>query len=149
AEAFSGRGIDLMDLARAVLRHPERALGPRESGVDRDVGRRHGAHDVSGFRIDLSYDTFGQLVEVTSVERRTRGGDDAERAPRLARAWVERLQVIPCREPDVAAVEGDAGHVIAVPVGPVLALDRGDAPLALRCLRGHASDLPRTRQGDE
>src|SRR5215213_1015300 len=53
AENRTRLGIDLMDLPLAVLPHPERPFGPRQSGVSAAAGRRDRGQYAPGLRIDL------------------------------------------------------------------------------------------------
>jgi TMEM175 potassium channel family protein len=75
--------IDLMDLPVAILSHPERAFGPRESRVTAAAGCRDRGEHTASRRIDLLDAIFGELKQVLAVERRSCMRRDIDRAQRL------------------------------------------------------------------
>ena len=95
AVAFDGaqngarRGIDLVDLAIAVLPHPQAALGPGEARVAAVAGRRDRRHHVAGGGIDLVDARFGDLVEVRAVEGGAGVAGAVERARDLSALGIE------------------------------------------------------------
>ena len=118
-------GIDLVDLAIAVLPHPQAALGPREARVAAVAGRRDRRHDVAGGGIDLVDPRFGDLVEVRAVERGAGVAGAVERARELAAFGIEGDQLGSGGGPDAAAVVGDAVNVVGPGEGAILAHDLG------------------------
>ena len=84
AQDGAGVGIDLVDLAIAVLPHPQAALGPRQARVAAAAGRGDRRHDGAGGGIDLVDARFGDLVEVRAVERGAGVAGAVERARDLA-----------------------------------------------------------------
>ena len=111
AQDLAGLGIDLMDLALAMLADPERPFGPGHAGVAAVAGRRDRREHAAGLGIDLLDAVLGDLEQVPAVESRAGMGGDVDRAHRLAALGIERVQPVAGGEPDVLAVEGDAGHV--------------------------------------
>ena len=108
AQDGAGLGIDLVDLAIAVLPHPQAALGPGEARVAAVAGRRDRRHHVAGGGIDLVDARFGDLVEVRAVEGGAGVAGAVERARELAALGIEGDQLGAGGGPDAAAVVGDA-----------------------------------------
>jgi hypothetical protein len=71
-------GIDLMDLAVAILPDPEGAFGPGESRIAAHARRRDGGEHAAGLRIDLLDAVLGKLEQVPAVEGRSRMRGDSE-----------------------------------------------------------------------
>src|SRR5207249_439905 len=86
-------GIDLVDLAIAVLPHPQAALGPGEARVAAVAGGRDRRHHVAGGGIDLVDARFGDLVEVRAVESSASVAGALERARELAALGIEGDQL--------------------------------------------------------
>src|SRR6185436_1557274 len=114
-----------MDLARAVLAHPERALGPREARVAAVAGRRDGPEHAAGLRIDLLDAALGDLIEVPAVERGARVRGHVDRSCDLAARWFERIEPVARGEPHVLAVERYAVDFVDTRKGTVLAENFG------------------------
>src|SRR5215467_5059178 len=66
-----GLGINLMDLAVAILPDPQRPFRPRESGIGAAARRGNRRHYAAGRWIDLLDAIFGNLKEVPAVEGRS------------------------------------------------------------------------------
>ena len=77
AENRSGFGIDLMDLAVAILPDPERTFGPRQSRVAAAAGRRDRGEHAAGLRIDLLDAILDELKQVLAVEGRSGMRDES------------------------------------------------------------------------
>ena len=105
AQDRAGFGIDLMDLALAVLPDPERAFGPGEAGVAAAAGRRDGGEHAAGLRIDLLDAILGDLEQVLAVEGGAGMRGDVDRAQRLAARGIEGVQPVAGGEPDLLAVD--------------------------------------------
>src|SRR5688572_8376525 len=61
--------VDFQDLSVAILADPQRAFGPRETGVAPLAGRRDRREHGARLRIDLVDPRLGDLIEVRAVER--------------------------------------------------------------------------------
>ena len=92
-----GLGIDLMDLALAILPDPQRAFGPRQPRVAAAAGRRDRREHPAGLRIDLLDAILGQLEQVPAVERGAGVRGDVDRARALAARRIEGAAA--CRRP--------------------------------------------------
>ena len=114
-----------MDLSGAVLPHPERALGPGETGVAAAAGGGDGGDHPAGFRVDLLDDRLGDLEQVPAVERRSGMGRHGDGARHRAGFRIEDVQPVAGREPDAAAVEGEAVDGVDAGEGTVFAEDFG------------------------
>ena len=90
AKDGAGLGIDLVDLAIAVLADPQAALGPGEARVAAVAGRRDRRYDVARGRIDLVDARLCDLVEVLAVECGAGVASAIERARELAALGIER-----------------------------------------------------------
>src|SRR5207244_11153834 len=132
AQNGAGLGIEVVDLAIAVLAHPQAALGPSEARVAAVAGRRDRRHHVAGVGIDLIDAPFGDLVEVRAVEGGTGVAGVVERACELAALGIERDQLGSDSSPDAAAVMRHAVYVVGAGEGAVLTHDLG---CARRCCR--------------
>src|SRR5205085_9763617 len=117
------RGIDLVDLAIAVLPHPQATLGPRKPRVAAITRRRDRCDDVAGSRIDLVDARLGDLVEVLAVERGARVAGAVERARGLAALGIERNQLRAGRGPHAVPVMADAVDALGAGERSVLAHD--------------------------
>src|SRR6185369_10470528 len=87
-------GVDLVDLAVAMLADPERALGPGQARVVALAGCRKGRNYRSRRGVDFLNATVSELVEVAPVERGAGVGCDADGAHSLAARRVERAERI-------------------------------------------------------
>src|SRR5712692_3486742 len=125
AQNGAGLGIDLMDLALAILPHPERPFGPGEPGVGAAAGRRDRRQHTTGLRIDLLDAILGDLKQVPAVEGGPGMRGDIERAQRLAARRIEGGQLVSGGNPDVLTVIRDAMHLVDTRKGAVLADDVG------------------------
>jgi hypothetical protein len=105
-------GIDLMDLPVAILSHPERPFGPRESRVAAAAGCRDRGEHAASRRIDLLDAILGELKQVLAVESRSCMRSDIDRAQHLPARRIEGLQRVSRRKPDVVAVVRDSMHVV-------------------------------------
>ena len=118
-------GIDLVDLAVAILPDPERAFGPGEPRIAAAAGRRDRGEHAAGLRIDLLDAILGDLEQVPAVEGRSGMRGDVERARQLAARRIEGVELVAGCEPDMPAVEGDAMHLVDAREGSVFAEDFG------------------------
>src|SRR5439155_20277022 len=84
-------GVDLPDLALAVLPDPERTLGPGQPRVTPAAGCRDRRQDLAGRRIDLVDAVAGDLEEAPAVEGRPGIGGDVQGAHDPAAAWRTRF----------------------------------------------------------
>ena len=118
--------IDLMDLAVAILPHPERAFGPGEPRVAAAAGRRDRGEHPAGLRIDLLDAILGDLKQVLRRRRPFRhvAATSIERTDLSARR-IEGVQPVAGGEPDMLAVEGDPVHVVDARKGSIFAEDFG------------------------
>src|SRR6185436_21487 len=112
--------------AFTVVPHPERPFGPREPTVAAGSRRRERREHTPGLRIDLLDAVFGELEQVAAVEGRSRVRGDLDRTHLLAALGVEGIQRAAGGDPDVAAVVGDAAHVVDAWKGSVLPHDFGE-----------------------
>ena len=111
-------GIDLVDLAAAMLPDPERAFGPGQPRVAAVAGRRDRRKHAAGLRIDLLDAILGDLKQVLAVEGRSCMRGDIDRAHRLSALGIEGVQPVSGRKPDVLAVKRDAMHAVDPGKGP-------------------------------
>ena len=125
-------GIDLVDLAVAVLPDPQAALGPGQARVAALAGCRDRGHHVAGGGIDLVDARFGDLVEMRAVERGAGIAGAVERACDLAARRIERDELGAGGGPDALAVVGDAADALDAGERPVLAHDLGRRAPVLR-----------------
>ena len=112
AEHSPGFGIDLIDLAVAILADPERPFGPGQARIPAIAGRRDRAKHVTGFGVDFSDRGFGDLEKMRPVEGRSRIRGDSERARDLPAVGIKRVQPVAGGEPDPLAVEADPVHAL-------------------------------------
>src|SRR5215813_4257821 len=124
AQYRPGFGIDLMDLAVAMLPDPQRAFGPRQPRAAA-AGRRNGGEYAAGVSIDLLDAVVGDLIEVPAVEGGSRMRGDRNRAQRLAARRIERLQRVAGGKPDMATIKRHPIHVLDARKGPPLHHDLG------------------------
>ncbi|WP_296892534.1 hypothetical protein [Thiobacillus sp.] len=120
-------GVDLVDLAVAVLPHPQAAFGPGEARVAAVARRRDRRHDIARGGIDLVDACVGDLVEVRAVEGGAGVAGAIERMCELAAVGVEGDQPGSGGGPDAAAVVGDAVNVLGAGDGAVFTHDLGGA----------------------
>ena len=125
AQDLSGLGIDLVDLARAILAHPQRALGPRHARIAAVAGGGDRGQHLAGLGIDLLDALLEELEQVRSVERRSRMRVGVDGAHDHAAFGIEGVQPVARGEPDVLAVERQAMHVAGAGEGSVFAEDLG------------------------
>src|SRR5580704_18641644 len=114
-----------MDLAVAILADPERSFGPGQAGVAAAAGRRNGGDHVSGLGINLVDAILGDLIEMLSVEGRSRMRRDIDRALQLAARGIDGVQLVSGSEPNILTIVGDAIDSLCTLEGPVLADDFG------------------------
>src|SRR4026207_1004071 len=74
----AGSGVDLVDLAVAIIPHPQTAFGPGHPRVATLAGCRARPHHIAGGGIDLVDARLGNLVEVCPIEGRARIASDIE-----------------------------------------------------------------------
>jgi hypothetical protein len=115
--------IDLVDLAAAVLAHPERPFGPREPRITASARRRDRGEHMAGIRIDLLDAPVGDLKQMATVEGRSRVRDGIDRAHRLPAIGIEGLQPVSGGKPDVPTVKCEPMNVVSIREGSVLAQD--------------------------
>src|SRR5262249_53956754 len=120
AQDLAGVGIDLVDLAVAILSHPQGSLGPGEAGVAAAAGRGDGGEHTAAVRIDLVDLVLGDLKQVLAVEGRSRMRGHFDAAQGLAALGIERDQPVACGKPDLLAVIGDAADAVDALEGTVL-----------------------------
>src|SRR6185312_11346848 len=125
AENGAGIGIDLVDLARAILPDPERPFRPGEAGILAATRRRDGREHAAGRGIDLLDAVLGDLEQVPSVEGGAGMRRDIDRAHRLAARRIHGVELVAGRDPDVSTVVADAMHLVDTREGPILADDLG------------------------
>jgi hypothetical protein len=77
-------GVDLVDLAGAVLADPERPLGPGQARVAAVGGRGNGSDDLARAWVDLLDAVVGELPQVLAVEGGAGVGGDVELADQRA-----------------------------------------------------------------
>src|SRR6266404_3471208 len=141
AQDRAGPGVDLVDLAGAILADPERPLGPGQAGVAA-VGRgRNGGDDLARARIDLLDPVAGELPEVPAVEGGAGVRGDGELAHQPAANGIEGNDGLAAGEPDVGPVEGHAVDVVDAGIRTVLSKDLRLPGLGLAC-PCHDSRLP-------
>jgi len=120
AENFPGLGVDLMDLAVAILSHPERAFRPREPRISAVAGRRYGGEDLAGFGVDLLDAILDDLKQVPAVEGRSCMRGDIDRAPYFPARGIDGIQPVSGSEPDIFPVIGHPVHIVGTWKGTVL-----------------------------
>ena len=125
AEDRAGLGIDLMDLAVAVLPDPECPFGPGQPGVAAAAGRGNGGEHAAGRRIDLLDAILGDLKQMRAVERRPGMRGHIDRAQDLPARRIERVELVAGGEPDALAVEGHAMHAVDARKGAIFTDDFG------------------------
>src|SRR6185312_5562815 len=131
-----------MDLPLSILPYPERPFGPRQPRVTAAAGRRNRRQHTTRVRIDFLNAILSQLKQVLAIERGSGVRTDIDRALGLPARWVERVQLVAGREPDVLAVERHPIDVFDARERSVLAED-------LRRCSSHASILfDRKRTGE-
>ena len=108
AQDGAGLGVDLVDLAGAVLSDPECPLGPGHARVAAVGGRRDGGDDLTRARIHLLDPVVAKLPQVLAVEGSARVGGDGEFADQRAALGIERDNALAAGEPDLRAVKGYA-----------------------------------------
>ena len=114
-----------MDLAVAILRHPERPFRPREPGVTAAAGRRDRREHTAGLRVDLLDAILGDLKQVPAVEGRSGMRGHIDRAQQLAARRIERVQRLTGGKPDVLTVERNPVHVVDTGKGSIFTEDFG------------------------
>jgi hypothetical protein len=118
-------GIDLMDLPASVLPHPERPFSPRKARVTAAARCRDRREHTARLRIDLLDAILRDLKQVLAVEGGSCMRGDIDRAHRLSTLWIEGVQLISGRKPDVLTVKRHAMHVAGARKGAILAEDFG------------------------
>src|SRR4051812_21483991 len=125
AQYGSGVGVDLVDLAVAILSDPEGAFRPREPRGAAGGRRDRGEH-VPGLRIDFLDAILGDLKQVATVEGRPRVRGDVNGAQLCSTCRIQGSQRVPGRKPDLLAVVGNAVHGLDPRKGTILTSDFGD-----------------------
>src|SRR5262249_35650676 len=118
-------GVDLVNLALAVMSDPERALGPGKPGVTAAGGRRDGMEHGAGLGIDLVDLALGDLEQMPAVEGGSRLGSDVDGARDLGARGVDGVDPVARSEPDLAPIIGDAADALDAFKGSVLPDDFG------------------------
>ena len=126
------RGIDLVDLAVAVLADPQAAFGPREARVAAGAGGRDRGHDVAGGRIDLVDARLGDLVEV--LPSKAVPASQAQSSVRTTSplAGSMAISLAPVAAQTRRRRGSRRGSVVGAGEGAVLAHDLGGARRGLR-----------------
>src|SRR5512146_168913 len=101
-----------MDLALAILPHPERAFGPGEARIAAPAWRRDCAEYASALRVDLLDTIAGDLIQVLPVERRSCMSRDVERAHRIPGRRIEGDDFVSCGKPHLRAVVREPAHMV-------------------------------------
>jgi hypothetical protein len=114
-----------MDLSVPVLSDPERTFGPREARVTATARRRNGGEHAASLGIDLMDVILGDLIEMLSIEGRSRMRRDIDRAMHLAAQGIEGIQLVSGSEPNVLTIVGDAMDSLRTLERAVLANDFG------------------------
>jgi hypothetical protein len=125
AKNGAGLRIDLVDLLRPILAHPERSLSPCEPRIAAAAGRRDRPEHATGFRIDLLDAVLGDLKQILPVERRSGMRRNLDRADRVPTRRLEGVQSVAGRKPDVRAVKRQAMNLVDAGKGSILAHDFG------------------------
>src|SRR6185369_3304262 len=107
----AGGGIDLVDLAVAMIPHPQAAFGPGHPRVAALAGRRDRGDHFAGGGIDLVDARLRDLIKVLAVECRTRVASDVEGIDGIAAVWIEGHQFRARSGPDTPAVMRDASDL--------------------------------------
>src|SRR5262249_31968561 len=68
AQDRAGLGVDLVDLAGAILSNPKRPLGPGQARVAAVGRRRNGGYHLARARIHLLDPVIGELPQVLAIE---------------------------------------------------------------------------------
>src|SRR5688572_2577556 len=89
AQDLACLGIDLMDLARAMLPDPQRAFGPGETRIAAIAGSRDRGEHAAGLGIDLLDALLGDLEQVLAVESGSGMRRNVDRAHGLAARRIE------------------------------------------------------------
>src|SRR3954468_18750858 len=121
----SGVGVDLVDLAVAILSDPEGAFRPREPRGTAGGRRDRGEH-VPGLRIDFLDAILGDLKQVAAVVGRPRVRGDVNGAQLCSSCRIQGSQGVPGRKPDLLPVVGNAVHGLDPRKGTILTSDFGD-----------------------
>src|SRR5260370_35850883 len=98
----AGLRINLVDLAIAVLPHPQTALRPGQPRVAPASGRRDRGTPIAGAGIDLVDPRFRYLVEVRAIEGGACVAGAVERARGLTAFGIEGDRTAPRAGPDPA-----------------------------------------------
>ena len=106
-----------------MLADPQRPVRPGEPGIAAASGRGDAGKDSAGLRVDLQDPVLGDLVQIAAVEGGSRMRGDLDGADDLTAGRVQRVQPVAGREPDLAAVEGDAMNLFRAWKGPVFPQD--------------------------
>src|SRR5262249_1000737 len=125
AQDLAGFGIDLVNLAVAILADPQRALGPGQAGGTALARCRNRRGHFAPRRVDLLDAALGDLEQVPAVEGRARMGGDVDRARRLAARRIEGGQLLAGRHPDLLAVIGNAMYMVDAGEGAIFLDDVG------------------------
>jgi hypothetical protein len=118
-------GIDLIDLSLAILAHPERPFGPSESRVTAAPWSGYRRQNLAGLGIYLLDAILGYLIQVLAIKGRACVRCYVDRAQWLSTRWIESVQFVSGREPDVLAVIRNSTHAVDPWKWTVLADDFG------------------------
>src|SRR4030095_10483059 len=123
AQDGAGLGFNLVNLAGAILSHPERPLGPSQARIAAVGWRRDGGDNLARAGVNFLNPVAGQLPQVPAIEGRARFRRDAEFADHRAALGIERDDALAAGEPDLRAVEGYAPDLVHAGKGAVFADD--------------------------
>src|SRR5262249_34250259 len=116
-------GIDLMDLAVAIVSDPERPFGPREPRVATMTGRRDRVEHLASRRVDLLDAIVSQLKEMPSVERGSRVRGDVDRLEHCPACRIEGAQPVAGGKTDALTVIRHSTHIRDTRKGAILSND--------------------------
>src|SRR5262245_34956392 len=110
-----------MDLAAAMLPHPERPFGPREPRVTAAARRRDRREHPACLQIDLLDAILGDLKQMFAVEGGSGMRGDIDRPRRLSTLRIEGVQLATGRKPDVSTIKRHAMHLVGSRKGAIFA----------------------------
>jgi hypothetical protein len=114
-----------MDLAAAMLPHPERPFGPGEPRIAAAAGCGDRREHPAGLRIDPLDAILSDLKKMPAVEGRSGMRGDGDRAQHVPARRIEGVQPVSGREPDMPTVKRDPVHEVDARKGSVFAKDFG------------------------
>jgi hypothetical protein len=86
--------------------------------------RDRGKH-TSAFWIDFLDAILGDLKKMLAIKRGSRVRGNVDGACGISTRGIERIQLVPGREPDLLPVIGDSMHAVGASKGTVLAYNFG------------------------